>query len=484
MVKLVRLTTQDPNCVFDTKFNQDIKIKKDSKVCLQNFCCQINPTGFDINSANNRIDYQTSTGNIKQAHLTTASYNKDNYDALFEDMRVQLNKQLTLTNQAEFGFSWNVGLSNQKIKFDYQIGSNGPNLNSQNLENITRTTSAGDYFYRRTNGRADNKSFLYINNPISQGCGVCRIRQDSLITTPTPNPTDNFGYMIGLTTQKIDTSTTEIDVSQINHGLRLRTNDAGSNPVYEYIYNGGAFSTALTPSTNTGTQGDTVDIAINNGKVEYYVYKHTGASYDNGTLLYSTPYNGKDDLYPVIVLYGDQATDGLRLRTFLFSPNPFYNNTQSENHDVVDLGTIPSPRNTPRPKYFQIIDSELSQFLGFKENRIPYPAGTINEYTVSYTGDDQFEPSDISESYVVEFMGSLDCDSYDSQDGNRRSIIHTIVNSEREKDRVFYNSPYPLYISLNNANDMNIRNLKLRVLKEDLSPIEVSGLSMITLLFD
>ena len=42
-MKLIRLQTDDDNCVFDNTFNAELKIKKGSKIALKNICINKEP---------------------------------------------------------------------------------------------------------------------------------------------------------------------------------------------------------------------------------------------------------------------------------------------------------------------------------------------------------------------------------------------------------------------------------------------------------
>jgi len=72
MVKLIRLTSDDNNGIFDTTFKQDIIIKSGSQIALKSLSVGVDNKQITINSNNDDISYQLSdtTGikNVKLSH--------------------------------------------------------------------------------------------------------------------------------------------------------------------------------------------------------------------------------------------------------------------------------------------------------------------------------------------------------------------------------------------------------------------------------
>jgi hypothetical protein len=79
---------------------------------------------------------------------------------------------------------------------------------------------------------------------------------------------------------------------------------------------------------------------------------------------------------------------------------------------------------------------------------------------------------------------NLTVESYDTLSKQRSNIIHVVVNPNITEEKVSYIAPYPLYVSLKNQNPITLRNIKARILNEDLSQVSLSGFSMITLLIN
>ena len=59
-MKLIRLQTDDDNCVFDNTFNAELKIKKGSKIALKNICINKEPGNVSLlGSASDDVVYNT-----------------------------------------------------------------------------------------------------------------------------------------------------------------------------------------------------------------------------------------------------------------------------------------------------------------------------------------------------------------------------------------------------------------------------------------
>jgi len=93
-----------------------------------------------------------------------------------------------------------------------------------------------------------------------------------------------------------------------------------------------------------------------------------------------------------------------------------------------------------------------------------------------------------SDNYIVESM-SLPLDSYDAsktqypseadvvvnpqtdKQGRRKNILMTIPENDNTTGLVEYESSTPIFIDINNAEDINAKNLNFRLLNKDFSPI-------------
>ena len=98
-----------------------------------------------------------------------------------------------------------------------------------------------------------------------------------------------------------------------------------------------------------------------------------------------------------------------------------------------------------------------------------------------FVASSMFDITDTADSFVVEML-SLDLDSYDSKTQGRRSILATVPKTEGVDGTIVYEANYPTFIDVRNKNPVALRNIRLRILKSDLSPIVITGTATLTLL--
>ena len=79
-------------------------------------------------------------------------------------------------------------------------------------------------------------------------------------------------------------------------------------------------------------------------------------------------------------------------------------------------------------------------------------------------------------------MLSLNLDCYDGLTRGRKSILAVIPKSDSDNS-LLYEPDFPVFVSLNNQNEITLRNIRCRVLHSDGSPLSTDGLSVLTLLF-
>lgn len=128
-MRLIRLQTDDNNCVFDNSFNTDIIIEPNAKIALQNVAIVKNVVKVAITSQNNTLTYKLNQTNAPEqtVKLELGNYSKDNYTTLFTDMTNKLNKSLnSTTHSSNVGQEWRVSLDDGKASIQQKLS---PRLN-------------------------------------------------------------------------------------------------------------------------------------------------------------------------------------------------------------------------------------------------------------------------------------------------------------------------------------------------------------------
>lgn len=307
-MRLIRLQTDDNNCVFDNSFNTDIIIEPNAKIALQNIAIVKNPTKIIITPSNSTITYKlnTSGGAIDQTIvLNSETYTQNTYKTLFTDMTTRLNKSLVNTSPSNVGKQWQVSLLDNVTNIDFRQGKrlayrNWTNQVERNIANPTSVTISG------TSTVSDGSQFIYNPSPIIKGCGAFSIQasftQDSEYTGP--------GIYIGLV-EKQDYNVQSILVSNLKHGIHItKKKTSGNNDaIYSTITDGIVTSTAEVVGTGAF-------FTISGGFVEYFGEKL------GSVLLLKLPLDPSTSYYPV-VLFPDGANARILKSNFFYNQDPF-----------------------------------------------------------------------------------------------------------------------------------------------------------------
>lgn len=495
MVKLIRLTTNNTNGIFNNILNTDVIIEENSKIALCNFSAEIRQDIISINATNDKINCQLiASEGMLSTNLSLNTYGKNNYEDLFNDMTYKLNKLVSYLN-SNIGRQWLccVNDTNNKVEIAIKKGmiskpeitATSPNLK---LKNVQKVNEVGVNTYHRLES-ADilgNNAFMYYNNPISKGSGTWRAR---IARATNQAGTDPKGVIIGLVKQEnkpID-STVEIALSNISYGISFTTTSGKYSKIIDGVET--LSNTDVNVYSDTGeeqTKNDYIDIEISNGKISGNIYKWNDTTQEQEiVLLFELDYT-QEHLFPVIIFRGNETA---RIKDIVFSNDPYYNNQIQDYIEEDEAGIVyvkpPIPYNKKATVgFFQFESNQLASYLGFSNSRIPSfgDVNLTNDYV--FKADVEFTLSDLSDTYVIELLGNIQLDSYDTIDKQRRNILHTIIQPNIISQRLVYMAPYPLWIDIYNKQKLTLRNFSCRVLKEDLTPVVFSGFSQLTLLIE
>lgn len=158
-----------------------------------------------------------------------------------------------------------------------------------------------------------------------------------------------------------------------------------------------------------------------------------------------------------------------------FVPNTLLSTVDSDTL----LGSQPPSQNRLKSIHSFTFGSRLlSDFLRFAD--LQY---TQYVQFAKFAAESMFDITDTADSFVVEML-SLELESYDSKTEGRRSILATVPKTESVDGTIVYEANYPTFINVRNRNPVALRNMRLRILKSDLTPILITGTATLTLLID
>lgn len=484
-MKLLRLTTNDNNAVFNNTINEDIKIEPGSRIALKNFTCKINPSKFFIDSTNNKIRFSADGATkIKEFRLTPGTLDINTYPQYLIELQDGLNSRLEYVDnsgvlQRDRGMQSRVDVIDEKVEIELRKGQE-ERANDSGKYHTFNVANTAAYLLNRISGRGDLGSFSWWELPIAKGSGRFGMRLANLSAAG-----GTEGVYIGLVRQLPTSSTTTFNLNDMVIGIYAER--AGAD--YKLVING--VETTSSGDTvniigNNNTNNDFLEIQISEGKLFSVIKQFDGSNFKEIPLNPGLAYNNRDDLFPVVVFKGNNTTDRCRIGDPRIIVDPFKFPVLNS-PDPGSLGsTIPSYTPTsPTQVFFEFDDSELARFLGFQNNRQPgtgFSSTDVNRPFL-FKSTNQFAPSDLSESYLIELL-NIKINSFDALINQRSNTLCTVVSdiSNISNNLISYEAPFPVFIDVNNETTINLRNIRARILKEDRGQIVINGFAQMTLL--
>lgn len=302
-MRLIRLQTDDNNCVFDNSFNTDIIIEPNAKIALQNVAIIKDAVKVAITAQNNTLTYKLNQSGApdQTVKLELGDYSKDNYTTLFTDMTNKFNKSLnSTTHPSNVGQEWRVSLDDGKASIQQKLSprllfnnwNNGvtQNIDTASAVTLIKGTGAAD--------QATGNQFLYNTVPITKGCGSVSTKPSFL------SGYNGAGFIIGLV-EKQPVGVTAIPETAYVHGIKV--GNITSN--YVPIHNG----SQETPNINYPVNGNDVHLHISGGEVEYTIYSSVTDPAANH-IIYKVALDQSKSYYPAITFFDNARV--LKASTF------------------------------------------------------------------------------------------------------------------------------------------------------------------------
>jgi hypothetical protein len=468
-MRLIRLTTENENCFFESIFNSDLTIKPYSKVALSSFTTQLDNLNMVIDSQNNEISYSVDGDtNAKTLTLPNGVYTSSDVDDFWlETTRLFNTSMSNAVNQ--INRQWRCSILGGRAAFELKSGTVVAPLtvvptNLYSTKNLITGGAGGGKMKRATAG-IGNDAFLYIKSPNNKGASSLRstIFSDNIAGTQS-------GFVLGYTASNPSVTTTVINPTSYLYAIRY----VDLTQPYKIIINGVETATITTPEI-----GDIITIDIFGGEIYYRIYK-SGSAIVISLYNDNIPYDHQADLYPLLLFVGSDTT----MYNTQFTSDPYYNITNTTTEpNVVDnnLTIVPLPNKQAETKCFlQFNSPDLATVLGFKKSRYP-DAGFESKAEPTFLAELPFSLRDFSESYVVELL-NIKLDSMDSLTQGQRSILYLIPQLSQIKEHVVFQVPQLIFLNINNRDELSLREIRARVLKNNLTQFTCYGLSELVLI--
>tara|TARA_S200002703_G_scaffold65493_2_gene56581 strand:+ start:14245 stop:15759 length:1515 start_codon:yes stop_codon:yes gene_type:complete len=502
-MRLIRLTTTNPQAIFDNNFNADIVIPKDAKIALQNLSLETPNSLITITPENNTILYQVGNGGTASITLPLGTFNQSNYEDLFTNITDALNESagfdLVLNNRRELGIEWRcVKEGDGKVAISYLLGTllGDPAQQLRNLfvnDGSVRAVSTNNNMYTKSVGLPPSSAYtanVFLRNYISKGCGFIRCRINKL----TNNPAEvNSGFAIGLTNKNmLNETNADFESGDATFALRVKLFDKGTaSEEYRYvaIRNGVETDTGqpVVQATTNDSNNDYLEILKNAGEIELNYYNNVTGN--QKTTLASYPATEGEELFPFMVFFA--GSDDAQLNYVRITESPYSNNPtvqgQLPANTEAGLFSPPRPTRNPAPNYLQFGSSSLARYLGYEQIRYPSGSEYNNVIVASYPAEKIFTSTLLSDAFLV-ILDNIPLDSYDGYVdpatgglGQRKNILAVVPASNKDKT-VIYEPSTPYFIDIKNNSDQLLRNIRARVVNPDYSVLDMEGLATLTIL--
>jgi hypothetical protein len=492
-MKLIRLKSDNNTVFFNNTIQSNLILPPSSRIALQNLSFEKKSKPLIINSTNHTFEYQMDT-EVLSVVLTNAEYQSETFNDFVEDFQTKMLLSLNIQNESMIGAYWNVSEEGNLLNIVYDqngefeiIQEQQPGYQQKNITYVQATATDAAQITKNVTGitpnavvAGDGKNYVIMDG--TNGCGIVRIKIGDI---PVQDATHK-GYYLAISTKKIDTFNGDFPVDQMDYAIYL----AGSTANYQYMSPDtiGLQDSGLTMRNNgkNNPDADLLEIAGSKGKIQMSIYTDTDPT-GNMFKELATPDSTKN-YYPYLVILTEDATT---VQEFSFTPHLDW--------DTLTLASTPkisSALGAPTPPIqdlgirdyrFKFETLALANQLGFNTQSIP-STGVDNDLPqfIDFISDNEILFVDNTECYLIELL-NLNIDSYDASLGqqNRRNLLAVVQNGRtRDQKDVYYDANTPLFIDLNNAYDIPLHNIQLRILDSSEQVPAAEGFSNMTILIE
>jgi len=475
-MRLIRLATTDTSAEFDNFFNTDILIPPKSKIALQNISFELNTGFYSTTAGNQTITYKFHEKDVvKTATLPIKQCELSQLHTLLKDMEVALNNALFSVGR---GVQWFVETQGDGIHIQCKVMlfANQPVLDTnlfatQNIPlksiNIAAAVPSGTL-------PTGNTRYIAYNNKWSRGTPSFYTQ---IYNNANTAGVKNFRMCL-LSTNARSSMKQEILDTDIAFAIECRR--SGENYYVKTPAHEDFQETATNPKATNAVSGaisadnyltnDVVQMNIMQGIVKGTVtQKKDGTNgFGDPIVLFECPY-ANEDLCPVLIFFGSMGgnTSINHTQTLVTLDNVLLTDLDSDHNN---------PPHTPQDQNITL-PKPLAKSLGFTNSMQNFSQVKF----INFIGDVSI--AFLEEAFIV-MLRDLKCESFDGLVNKRSNIIAVVSANPSSSGQVNYEVANLVFIDLNNAQPLTIRNLKARVLTNDLQPIAVSGSSTMTLLLD
>jgi hypothetical protein len=464
MVKLIKLSSNNSNGYFLNRFNESIEIKPKSKICLLNASMNFAENIIEIDDNNDTLSYALSTNATDRIDVVIphGSYSVND---LIDTIQDEMNRSVPNTDQglgAQFKVVINNSVLNIQLKSSSYRALEKDQIPQANMINIKRSNSGGR-IYERVDPSLPG--FFYSKDTFCGSYGILSVKYSP------PTLGDAGPCMLGLT--KGDGFLTVIE-DNYDYAVGIYDN-AGT---LRYFTRAGGIrtnNTAVTVSINSNI------MIKRQGGIMYLGYCPTDNTADFVSLqAYNIPQEDDRDALRVLGQITGPNTNTTVFRNCGWTNDPFVVLNASGQYVLPPIDdslttTLISPyvpndednegelgivvaKKKADAKILEFPKPDLQRLLGYSHSKF------LVKKTIDYNwiATEPFEEWERPTAVIIE-LNNLTLESYDQTTQKRRNIIAVIPNFLTVNEQLIYNSDYPVWIDINNAYPISMREFQISV---------------------
>ena len=462
-MRLLRLVSKPPptgvlvaKSEFENYFNDNIILKKGSKIGLLSASIPLSLVEIYINSSNNEFQFRTANGyTFNTVNLGVDSlYTVEEFiDAIRLATWRLFNFQ---TRSNDRGCMIDFHMVDSKFNIELIKSRNIPmNMDPDASFNLG-IINDGVSFTRNAPLVSDNTSFVFSKLPMIPSCGYIRVQLDNVVAVNS--------MIFGITTDEFDQTQVMMSDDDFTHAVKII--GTGGAERYWTLQENGAY-VVVDPATKIPEPNDLISLEITRGELHYVIYaNNNNPPIDIGTRGIKQLRNlhfgiGLRDL-TVKVFIPDVIYDP---RTYLNDLGEIvrgYPKYSIYQYPSVDSGLGVPPRPPAGGQVgnatIQFTKLGLRDVLGFARNALSYTGAAQ-----TFIADDNYNRLTIPTSILVD-LPSIKLQSYDGLLGTRRNIVAIIPIQQQSKQRIEYSIANPIMMDVDNSQDISLRSIRAQVL--------------------
>jgi hypothetical protein len=341
--KLIRLTCESNDGVFNGLFDEDIRIKQNSEIAFQSLSLERTSSSFNVNNSNKQMDFGAKDigSGIKTANIPVKLYQKADSDELMQGIQDNLNKAYDMQNQLrDMNVQWVAEIDEDEDKVligarpspffpmaVWDTTDNSPLYNTSTVLNAPEQAGVtgaetpaiglnGMGRLAQTVNGALKECYMFGKDKFIQSSGSWRIRLGRITEGVTNRPAFTLGMVDAVGLKKLEDAT--IELTDLVYAIQVNQVSAdAAQGGYSYINTKGSGAVTETnpfvkveKADDIGTRAtnDVLEIIIRNGVLQGLIHRDTGGL---TTLPASTPIGVgvASGLYPVVFFHLANTAD-------------------------------------------------------------------------------------------------------------------------------------------------------------------------------